>query len=79
MYPKGLYDHDASMWRIRIHARTNGALLLKMMLANKRTEKEDTALKIPYRALTLKEALYLLTNHCDGYFDAGNELVVLTG
>ena len=56
-----------------------GSLLLKMMLAKKRMEKEDAALKIPYRALTLKEALYLLTNHCDGYFDAGNELVVLTG
>jgi hypothetical protein len=56
-----------------------GSLSSKMMLANKRTEKEDDALKIPYRALTLKEALYLLTTHCDGYFDAGMESVVLRG
>ena len=52
---------------------------MKMMRINKRTEKEDAALKIPYRALTLKEALYVLTHHCDGYFDAGMESVVLTG
>jgi hypothetical protein len=61
------------------HLKIVGSFRLRMMLANKRTEKEDAALKIPYRALTLKEALYLLTNHCDGYFDAGMESVVLTG
>jgi len=51
---------------------------LKMMLMNKRTEKEDAALKIPYCALKLKEALYLLTDYYDGYFDAGTKSVVLT-
>ena len=52
---------------------------LKMMLVNKRTDEEVTALKIPYCALKLKEALYLLTNYYDdGYFDAGTKSVVLT-
>jgi hypothetical protein len=41
-----------------------------------RDRAED--LKIPYCALTLKEAVYLLTHYCEGYFDAGTESVVLT-
>ena len=49
-----------------------------MMLVNKRTDEEDAALKVPYRALKLKEALYLLTDYYDGYFDAGTQSVVLT-
>jgi len=51
---------------------------LKMMRVNKRTDEEDAALKIPYCALKLKEALYLLTDYYDGYFDAGTKSVVLT-
>ncbi len=51
---------------------------LKMMLVNERTDEEDAALKIPYCALKLKEALYLLTDYYDGYFDAGTNSVVLT-
>jgi|GEM_PF-1120894 len=39
---------------------------------------EAADLKIPYRALTLKEAVYLLTHQFEGYFDAGTESVVLT-
>jgi hypothetical protein len=49
------------------------------MLARNRTDEEDVALKVPYCALTLKEALYLLTNYYEGYFDAGKQSVVLTG
>ncbi|MBN1455925.1 MAG: hypothetical protein JW945_06725 [Methanomicrobia archaeon] len=41
-----------------------------------RDSAED--MKIPYRALTLKEAVYLLTHQFEGYFDAGTESVVLT-
>jgi hypothetical protein len=48
------------------------------MLENARTDKKDEALKIPYCALKLKEALYLLTDYYDGYFDAGTNSVVLT-
>ncbi len=48
------------------------------MLVRNRTDEEDTALKIPYCALTVKEALYLLTNYYEGYFDAGKQSVVLT-
>ena len=64
--------------------RDNGSPLedrgsLKMMQVNNRTDGEDAALKIPYCALTLKEALYLLTNYYEGYFDAGKQSVVLTG
>lgn len=51
---------------------------LKNMLVNKRTDGEVAALKIPYCALKLREALYLLTNYYDGYFDAGTKSVVLT-
>ncbi len=56
-----------------------GSSILKMMLANKRTDEEVVALEVPYCALKLKEALYLLTNYYDGYFDAGTKSVVLTG
>jgi len=49
------------------------------MLAQDKTDEEDAALKIPYCALTVKEALYLLTNYYEGYFDAGKQSVVLTG
>ncbi|MEA2074243.1 MAG: hypothetical protein U9O85_00665 [Euryarchaeota archaeon] len=52
---------------------------LKLMQGNNRTDEEVAALKIPYCALTLKEALYLLTNYYEGYFDAGKQSVVLTG
>ena len=51
----------------------------RAMLARNRTDEEDAALKVPYYALTLKEALYLLTNYYEGYFDAGKQSVVLTG
>jgi hypothetical protein len=47
-----------------------------MVVHTYQDEAED--LKIPYCALTLKEAVYLLTHHCEGYFDAGTESVVLT-
>jgi len=47
-----------------------------MMAHAHRDEAAD--LKIPYGALTLKEAVYLLTHYCEGYFDAGTESVVLT-
>lgn len=43
-----------------------------------RNEKKENAIQVPYSALTLKEALYLLTNYYGGgYFDSGKRTIVL--
>jgi len=47
------------------------------MLVLERNKKEENVIKIPYSALTLEEALYLLTNYHDGYFDAGKQTLIL--
>ena len=50
---------------------------LHIMLVLERNKKEENVIKIPYSALTLEEALYLLTNYHDGYFDAGKQTLIL--
>lgn len=47
------------------------------MLMNARSEREDSAIKVPYSAITLDEALYLLDNYFEGHFDAGKKSVIL--
>jgi hypothetical protein len=40
--------------------------------------KHEDAIEVPYAAVTLKEAVYVLSNYfARGYFDAGKEAVVL--
>lgn len=66
MHPKALNGTIATIWNPR------------PMLVIDRNEKEENALRIPYSALTLDEALYLLTNYCDaGYFDACKRSIIL--
>jgi hypothetical protein len=44
-----------------------------------RKVKTEDAIEVPYAALTLQEAVYVLTNYfARGYFDAGKEAVVLS-
>ena len=41
--------------------------------------KTEDAIEVPYAALTLQEAVYVLTTYfARGYFDAGKEAVVLS-
>jgi len=47
------------------------------MLVIERNKKREDVLQIPYSALTIKEALYLLTNYHDGYFDACKQRIIL--
>jgi len=47
------------------------------MVVIERNKKGEDMLQIPYSALTIKEALYLLTNYHDGYFDAGKQKIIL--
>ncbi len=49
-----------------------------MMLKSEGNGKEENEIHIPYSALTLDEALYLLTNYHEGYFDSGKQLIILT-
>jgi len=51
--------------------------LKKLMLAIERNIKWGNVIHIPYSALTIKEAIYLLTNYHDGYFDAGKQSVIV--
>ncbi len=74
MHPQALYALFPPIGRYGSTRRGGAA---RGMVAH--TSQDDAAdLKIPYCALTLKEAVYLLTHHCEGYFDAGTESVVLT-
>lgn len=50
---------------------------LHIMLVTERSRKEENVIQIPYSALTLGEALYLLTNYHEGYFDAGKQTLIL--
>ena len=80
MDPKGLYAKPNTIKRYSpIILEIRGShTYKKMMRVNARHEKEDSVIKVPYPALTLKEALYLLTKYYDGYFDAGKQSVILT-
>jgi len=49
----------------------------QFMLAIERNIKWGHVIAIPYSALTIREAIYLLTNYHEGYFDAGKESVIV--
>lgn len=48
------------------------------MWAIEHTIKWENVISIPYSALTMEEAIYLLTNHHEGYFDAGKQSVIMS-
>lgn len=42
------------------------------------TIKWENVIAIPYSALTIEEAIYLLANHQEGYFDAGTQSLIMS-
>lgn len=51
----------------------------EMKVVPMRKVKTEDTIEVPYAALTLQEAVYVMTNYfARGYFDAGKEAVVLS-